>query len=76
MPAITDPQRLEDLTGFWNTLIGDSRFTQDHVHPYYGVLKNSFLEPYSDELFGRTPGDVERILQEIEDGVNQEIAAF
>jgi len=76
VPAITDPQRLEDLTGFWNTLIGDSRFTQDHVHPYYGVLKNSFLEPYSDELFGRTPGDVERILQEIEDGVNQEIAAF
>jgi len=76
VPAITDPQRLQDLTGFWDVLIGDDRFTQDHVHPYYGVLKNTFLEPYSDELFGATPADAAAILQTIQDGVNSEIDAF
>lgn len=76
VPAIEDPERFEELLGWWRPLIANEHYTTDHLHPFHGPFELQYFNPSMESIFGIRPGNVEAILAELEAAINKEMEDF
>jgi len=76
VPNIKTPERFEELLGWARYIIKNDKFTNDYVNAFWLPFRYQYLTPAAEQIFGPSPGDVESILEEVENGTNKEIEGF